>query len=152
MIFRFFLLVAICTAGVLAGLGQGLSAAEQTRLKGTAKQFVERLTETHDLTPLIRPFFIADFEPIAVPEIDFVPDDLFSKFSSAERRRVFLFFWNYLYVHTVINQSKPENLECYDESEKCKAKDREVLLRESFRLPRLIGSSSGKASPKTNYP
>lgn len=42
---------------------------------------------------------------------------------------MFFAFWNYLYAKTVIDQSKPKNLECYDESEECKKKERLVLLR-----------------------
>jgi hypothetical protein len=54
---------------------------------------------------------------------------MFAKLSRSERRRVFFAFWNYLYAHTVITQSKPKNLECYDESDECKKKHRMALLR-----------------------
>ena len=106
-----------------------LTDAEENLLKKTAKRFVTRLNETHDLRSLVPVWFVAWFEPIAGPEIDFVGDKLFASLKTNERRRVFFAFWNYLYIRTVIDRSKPENLECYDESEKCDEKNRQVLLR-----------------------
>jgi hypothetical protein len=116
-------------AGRCLTQSEQLTDAEEDLLKATAKEFVTRLTETHDLRPLVSSWFISNFEPIMGPEFDFMEESLFNDLTANERRRAFLSFWNYLYMQTVIDQSKPKSLECYDESSECNQNRRQALLR-----------------------
>jgi hypothetical protein len=96
----------------------------------TARSFVTDLAKTHSVSSLLQKWFIKKFEITAIPDVDgAVWDESAKKLPPKKRRRLFLAYWNWLYISTVIHQSKPKSLECYDESPECKEKDVKNLLR-----------------------
>ncbi len=104
--------------------------ADLKNVETAARSFITDLNRTHNVSCLLQKWFIKNFEITAIPDVDSaIWDDSAKKLPPIKRRRLFLAFWNWLYIQTVIHHSTPEILECYDESSECKAKNVKNLHR-----------------------
>ncbi len=124
------LLLLIVNLSIIAQPKQ-TGSADETAVRKSAKAFVADLARTHHLQPLLQKWFIKNWEDAAKPEVidSTIWDESFKKLPPIQRGRMFLAYWNWMYLMIVINSSTPEILQCYNETPECKTKETNNLLR-----------------------